>query len=407
MSGIWRALPIALLLFGGCADESISGWTPREIALLHAFRQKPKVNVSPDLSGFAADERVIQLGKTLFFDTNFSKSGQISCASCHDPEVAFSDGFPTPNVGSGGSRNTPTVVGAAESPWQFWDGRKDSLWSQALAPIEAAAEHDFSRTDLVKVIAKVYSETFEKTFGIDASVFLDDVRFPRGAGPMADPLYESLWRSMVDEDRELVDRCFAFFGKAIEAYVVSLKWTRSRFDEFVDRLLGRRNDFAFTDAEAAGLHLFLGKANCVSCHFGPSLSNHDFHATGLPETSDVSDFGRAGVFRVLLTDPFNCQGRFSGRNADDCEDLKYINPDFALFYKAYKTPSLRGVVRTAPYMHNGSVPTLRAVIEHYNTPSAVPDPGHLDVQPLGLSEVEMRQLFAFLLTLDHKVDPGI
>jgi cytochrome c peroxidase len=158
--------------------------------------------------------------------------------------------------------------------------------------------------------------------------------------------------------------------------------------------------------ERAGLELFIGKANCTFCHRGPLFTGYEFFALGLPFGSSGPDPGRGAVAQLLLQDPFNCIGAYSDAKRETCLELRFLSEDALAFLANFKTPSLRNVAVTAPYMHAGQFADLSQVLDHYDRAPGVPFPEHTDIRPLHLTEDEREQLVAFLGTLTSEVrDP--
>ena len=218
-------------------------WTSAEITLLHSLWIANLPTLPANKSNAAADSlEVAQLGHQLFFDKRLSTSEQVSCASCHQPERHFTDGLEVAVGAKTGVRNTMSIVGTAYSPWFFWNGRKDSLWSQALSPLENPLEHGSTRMQLVHLVAQdsSYRMQYEKLFGPLAN-FSDPLRFPAAAGPIDDETLNSNWLSMSNGDREAVTRVFVNIGKAIAAYERLLVPRASRFDQYVEALVADNN----------------------------------------------------------------------------------------------------------------------------------------------------------------------
>jgi cytochrome c peroxidase len=344
----------------------------------------------------ADDPRAVELGRAIFSDTRFSANGKVSCASCHLPDRQFQDDLPLGRgVGTTGRRTMP-IAGMAYSPFLFWDGRKDSLWSQALGPMESPVEHGADRTQYAHLIAAAYQEPYEALFG--ALPDLDHL--PRRAGPVADPAAAAAWLGMREQDRMAVSVIFANVGKAIAAFERTIKPAPTRFDAYAAAMsTGKENDILKED-EVAGLRLFIGKGECVNCHNGPLLSDNHFHNTGVAAAPGAPvDVGRAAGAMLVRDDPFNCLGSFSDAEPEDCTELRFMvvgGPDAP---GAFKTPSLRGAASRAPYMHAGQIETLDAVLRHYQgAPEA--QIGHSELRPLNMSDTELHQIAAFLATLD-------
>jgi cytochrome c peroxidase len=359
--------------------------------------------LSPDPTNAVGDDpRAAKLGQRLFFDTRLSANGQVSCASCHQPARHFSDGRPLAQGIGTANRKTMTLVGAAYSPWFFWDGRKDSQWSQALGPLESAVEHGGNRMQYVHRVAgdEVYRAEYEALFG-PLPDLSDRARFPPDAGPVEEPEAHAAWEAMAAEDRDTVTRIAVNLGKAIAAYERLILPGPSRFDAYVQALL--ENDIEAMERtlaanEVAGLRLFIGDGQCTRCHNGPLFTNNEFHNTGIPVRDGLPpDHGRMVGVEQARADPFNCLGRYSDGDEEDCAELRFARNGSALD-GAFKTPTLRNVAEAAPYMHAGQFATLEQVLQHYN--QATPGPlGHNELLPLAFSPLELARLVAFLGTL--------
>lgn len=349
-------------------------------------------------NAYATNMAAAEFGQRLFFDSRLSADGTISCATCHQPERFFSDGRPLAEGLELGRRNTPTLVGAAHSRWYFWDGRRDSLWAQALSPLEAAHEQGLTRLEIVRLVDSLYRPEYENVFG-PLPDFSDRQRFPERASPLGNAAAQTAWASMAGSDRQQVDQVFVNLGKAIGAYELRLQPGPARFDDYAQALLAgdeARAATILTGDEAAGLRLFIGPALCTNCHSGPLLQDPYFHNTGLPDAS--GDPGRADGAPLVLADPFNCYGSFSDATPEQCRALNEVRVEGAGLAGAFKTPTLRNIAETAPYMHNGQLATLQEVLQHYNeAPSGAI--GRSELQPLDLSPEQLGQLEAFLRTL--------
>ncbi|MEJ2116262.1 MAG: cytochrome c peroxidase, partial [Gammaproteobacteria bacterium] len=340
-------------------------------------------------------------GRHLFFDERFSHNSKVSCATCHIPQLFFTDGLIKAAGAQAGIRNTPTLVGAAYSPWQFWDGRSDSQWSQALAPLENKREHAASRTQFAHIVFEDnnYRTRYESLFG-PIPDFSDYQRFPAAAAPVDDKILNEAWQSMTAEDRETVTAVFVNIAKSIAAYERLLRPSVSRFDHYVKGVISNDAEklTLLNKDEIAGLKLFIGKAQCINCHNGPLFTNNEFHNTGiLSAKQQLPSLGRVSGVRIALTDPFNCLGKYSDAKKEQCADLRFAKLGDELI-GAHKVPTLRNVTETAPYMHAGQLDSLDKVIEHYNqAPLAMI--GHNETKPLKLSKGEKKQLKLFLHSL--------
>lgn len=386
-------------------------WTDADKALLQTMLIS-EMPLLPEkrTNRYAGDQRAAALGHKLFFDQRFSSNGEISCSSCHQPDKYFTDGKKVSQGLATVKRNAPTIVGINQSNWFFLDGRADSLWAQALGPLEDPAEHGGNRSQYAHIIYndEEYREAYEELFG-EMPDLADKERFPEHAAPLRDARSSGPWRNMVAEDREAITQIFVNMGKAIAAYEHKLRPAPSRFDHFVEALLNDDDhamERAMDDDEVAGLRLFIGEANCVICHNGPALSDFEFHNVGTPLVAPgVFDFGRKVAVQRVRKTPFNCQGRYNDAQDKSCDELKYINTDAHTTLGTFRTPTLRNVSKTAPYMHAGQYETLEDVVRHYVDPPPTMM-GESDTRALNfdLDEQEQGQLLAFLKALDSDID---
>jgi cytochrome c peroxidase len=340
-------------------------------------------------------------GAENLFDTRFSINGKVACASCHKPELAFTDGRARAKGVGDTPRKSMSIVGSAYSPWLFWDGRKDSLWAQALGPLESPVEHGGNRTMYAHLIDKHYRAEFETIFG----KLPDLSNLPSSAAPVAAATTRAAWEKLSPETRAGITRVYANIGKAIAAYERKILPGASRFDAYAKTVLegDATNSALFNSDEMAGLKLFIGRANCTNCHNGPLLTNNDFHNTGIPAVPGLpEDTGRARGVKQVLEDEFNCLSPYSDAKPSQCAELRFLKTDGEGLLRAFKPPSLRNVAQTAPYMDAGQKKTLHEVLEHYNHAPQAPA-GHSELKPLGLSSTELDQLEAFLKSLNGPI----
>lgn len=375
-------------------------WTEEQQRLINSLSLTNLPPLPEDPSNNVADNLLAaELGQHLYFDTRLSSNNSVACATCHKPELMFTDGLRLAVGLDIGPLHTPGLVGLSYSPWFYWDGRKDSQWAQALAPLEARHEHASDRVQLLHLLASddAYVEMYEQLFG----PLPRGLELPDSASPLGDSQQQSAWNSMDENARRTVSRFFSNLGKAIAAYQRKIIPGPSRFDEYADRLArssSTRQGDLLTSAEIAGLNLFIGKAQCVGCHNSPLFTNNEFHNTGvLAVSGQLPSMGRYEGIRTARDDPFNCLGEFSDATASQCIELRFARDENDLV-GAHKTPTLRNVTLTAPYMHTGQIASLEDVIEHYNNaPTSMLS--HNEAKPLGLRSVERRQLQSFLQTL--------
>jgi len=406
---------LSVLLFGLLAFAAwqwrplpMPEWTGDEVALMQSLSLNNLPPLPPDPSNAVADNpRAARFGHALFFDPALSGSGHVACTTCHVPERNFTDGRQIAQATGRSARHTPSIVGTAYSPWLYWDGRRDSQWAQALSPLEDPAEHAGSRTHYAGIVFNnsLYLNEYKALFGDFPDISERD-RFPTEASPLGSPDAVTAWRNMAPEDRRAINTVFANLGKAIAAYERKLLHGPARFDHYVAAVVTgdqAEQDALYSVDEAQGLKLFLGKARCTECHNGPLLTNNEFHNNGVISfPREVPDEGRSSGLHKVLTDPFNCLGDYSDDPTPYCGELEFARDGIELI-GAFRTPSLRNIEGTEPFMHKGQLRTLRDVLELYNdAPLAMI--GHNEVEfPLSLTRREIGQLEAFLHTLASPV----
>ncbi len=383
------------------------------------FQLSPIGRLPPDPTDKVGnDPRAARFGQYLFFDPNLSENHKISCASCHQPARAFTDGRRI-GIGVGkDTRNTPTLLNVAYSHWFFWDGRADSLWAQALYVMETPAEFDSDRLHIAHVIydnaalRKAYQQIFGPMPPLD-----DAARFPPHARPVPGhpnaPLSEA-WAAMAPADQYAINRVFSNLGKTIEAYERKLISSDSRFDQFVKGL--KTHDAAqlarLSPAAQRGLKLFIGAAHCDLCHSGPRFTDGQFHDLGLPVLpGENPDIGREAGIRDVKVDIFNGIGPFSDERNEAAKSKLEFLPQAASARGKFKTPTLRNVARTAPYMHDGRFKTLTQVVRFYAEGQAAIHGKFvgkrdrlLDIIP-HLTSSQIHDLVAFLKSLNSKPLP--
>lgn len=287
-----------------------------------------------------------ELGKLLFFDPRLSGSGQIACASCHDPDLSWADGRTT-SFGHSRTmlkRNSPTLLNIGHAPLLFWDGRAASLEQQA---VEVVLNQDEMRNTAEVAATRL----------------------------AAVPAYPGLFKAVFGDETITLERA----AQAIATFQRTIASRPNKFDQFL-----RGKSEALSDSAIRGLHLFRTEARCLNCHMGPTLSDGRFHNENLTYYGrKFQDLGRYTVTK----DPADV-GRF-------------------------KTPTLRNIPRTGPYMHNGLFPHLEGVLRAYNAgmgnirpkPEQVNDPLFPKKSPhlrsLGLNQRDLDDLRAFLESLSE------
>ena len=374
-------------------------WSHAEINQLKQLSLKnlPQLNSDPS-NKYLHDPEAIKFGKDLFNDKRMSTNLSVACASCHIQEKAFTD---KRNIALGiriGVRNTPSLLNVAQQNWFFWDGRKDSLWSQALGPLENPAEHAFSRLQMIHFIANdaTYRKRYEQIFPqkLPSSKVLSEL--PAKGSPNGNIEELISWKKLPKETKKRVNRVFSNIGKAIAAYVFTIKSKPTQFDRFVDALQHTGHSPVMDKAAQRGLKLFIGRANCANCHSGALFSNKEFHNIGTGILG--KDNGRSEIINEVKYDVFNCLGEFSDATPEQCMELKYMGTDSHALAGAYRTPSLRGVAKTAPYMHDGRFKSLQEVLNYYagiDKEKAM----QTDLPPMSLSAQDQADIIRFLQTL--------
>ena len=364
------------------AGPAAGGWLTEQLAA--RVRRNPPLGAVPadPTNRWADSDAAAALGHRIFFDERFSASGRVACTTCHDPAHGFSDPRPLAKGEGAGPRHSMRVLNAAHQRWFTWDGRADTLWSQAVQPFETPLEMNLPRA---KVVAQVAGD----------SILRDAYRRAFGQAPPA-----------ADAAPADVDAAFARIGKALAAYERKLVTGPSAYDRWWTRRAAGdpKADDALTDAQRRGLALFFGKANCFQCHHGALFSDGEFHMLGIPprDGGQPTDAGRYAVIERVRSDPFNAAGPHSddpqGRQAAISAAL-VRTPDQ---WGEFRTPSLRNVAQTPPYMHAGQMATLPDVVRFYSTLEGATSLDHHResvLVKLGLSAAEQSDLVAFLEAL--------
>jgi cytochrome c peroxidase len=391
---------LALSLFSSApvsGQSAPSGGTAKvqfsEQELKRIFQHSPLPRPPADPTNAVADNpAAARLGQFLFFDTRLSGDGRHSCASCHVPSLGFADGKRLPEGFGTHNRHTLSLLNIAYGRWFFWDGRSDTLWSQALQPLEKPSEMGNHRQRVIELVSHdaQLRAAYEKLFG----------SLPKATRP------STRTATQPSDGDEGLDRAFVNIGKVIAAYERRLLSDDAPFDRFVLGLkTGDEKQIALLSASAQrGLKLFVGRGNCRLCHSGPNFTDNEFHdiRLGSGGSQRTADPGRFEGIRLLHADAFAAGGKFSdeprGAAAERTRRLVNNSQNWASF----KTPSLRNVARTAPYMHDGQFATLSDVVRYYSTlNSAVPAEQHQEriLVPLGLSDADISDVVAFLESL--------
>ena len=399
--------------------------TDEEVARIARMSPLPAVPADPS-NRFAESEAAAEFGHALFFETRLSPKG-VSCATCHDPARYFTDGKPL-SVGIGTARrNAPTVVDAARRRWNGWDGKFDSLWSQALSPIEHPDEMGGDRVAMLRLVRDDASlrAGYERAFGPFPAALARGGGDPLAPGDSRDPApkgardpapkgaQDPAPTTARDTDAQrLIDATTAQVLKALGAYQRRLVSSTAPIDAFIEALgsRGERGSLdALEPAARRGLATFVSTGGCYQCHRGPSFTDEEFHALGLTGANGrvPDDPARLAAVDFVQANPFNAAGAFSdARDSSKASMVRGLRRSGELFGQ-FRTPALRGVVLTAPFMHDGRFATLDDVIHFYDTLEGASPVGHhgeMVLEPLGLGEQGRADLVAFLRSLSPKLD---
>ena len=301
----------------------------------------------------------VELGKLLFFDTRMSNNSALSCASCHQPAQGWGDGIDL-NFGYTGTphwRNSQTIINTAYHPKLFWAGESLSLESQAKSAWTGATGQNLDSGLAEQRLLQVpeYVRLFFEAFGAPKPTFDDALR-------------------------------------AVAAFERTIVSQNVPFDRHMEG-----DESAMSDSALRGLELFAGDAGCSACHSGPLFTDQSFHAVGVPENEK---FEAEPLRQVTLRYQFRKRGVSE-------EDYRAADGDLGLFYTTkqdidrgkFRTPTLREVGQTGPYMHNGVLTTLADVVQFYNAGGGDGPNKSPFLEPLGLNEQEVADIVAFLESL--------
>lgn len=346
-----------------------------EIARIVAHGPWPPAVTRDPSNRVSGKPYAIDFGRRLFFDPRFSANGEIACVGCHQPDRAFTDALPRSRALAPVDRNAIALANLRQQRWYGWAGASDSLWMASIRPFLDAREMG---TDAARVAAAIRS----------GKALACRYRLAFGRPVPA------------DDEAVLVD-----VAKALAAFQETLTTGRTPFDDFRDALA--RGDAAaaarYPLAAQRGLKLFVGRGNCFVCHAGPNFSNGEFHDVGVPFfiRPGVADGGRYEGIRSVLASRYNQLGPFNDDPARaDGQATRHVRLE-PRHWGEFRTPSLRNVAVTAPYMHDGRFATLREVLRHYSqlNEERLHADGEKILRRLDLSDAEIDDLLAFLETL--------
>ena len=368
---------LAAVLAGPAAAQALLDFTPDERERIASHGPWPPAPQRDPANRVDGRREAIDFGRALFFDVRLSASGDLSCASCHVPARAFQDGLPVALGRLRGTRNTPTLLDAAQRRWFGWDGAHDSLWAASLSPLLQAGEMGQRPPSLAATVRREphLRAGYRRAFG---------------AAPTA------------DDERVATD-----LAKALAAYQATLVSPRTAFDDFRDAL--QRGDDAaaarYPLAAQRGLRLFIGAARCSVCHAGADFSNGEFADIGVPFfVPGGVDPGRHGGLQRLLASRMNRLGPHNDAGAGDARAVvtRHVVVEPRHFGE-FRVPGLRQLVHTAPYMHDGSLATVDDVVQHYSAldEERLHADGERILRRLDLTPQQAADLAAFLRSLSR------
>lgn len=378
-------LGAVLLLLGlsaaPAAGQSLLDWTRAEIEAVARHGPWPPDAAHDSSNRVSGNPAAVALGRVLFEEPRLSGRA-LSCKSCHQPSLGWRDGRAKGQGTVELDRRTPSLWNVGYRKWFGWDGAADSLWMQSIRPILDGREMAGSRERVAALLHddRILACGYRNSFGTA----------PSGT-----------------DEKLMVDA-----AKALAAFQETLVTPRTAFDDFRDALVrgDRASAARYPETAQRGLRLFVGRGNCAACHFGPTFTNGEFGDVGIPffaRRPGEVDSGRYGGIERLRASPFNLLGAYNDNpSAASAVRTRHVERQHRNFGE-FRVPGLRQVGRTGPYMHDGSIASLEAVVDHYSTVS--PDRLHSDgvplVRALGLTAGEKDDLVAFLRSLDAAPAP--
>ncbi len=308
----------------------------------------------------APTETLSALGRRLFFDPRLSRDGTVSCGSCHQSTHAFSDDRAV-SIGvskHAGTRNTPSLLNSSDSLPLFWDGRRDRLQVAVLDPLTNPVE--MAQPDLTSLTHQLEER----------------------------PEYASAFRRLFPKTRAITP---SEVGEALAAFIHSLPRQPSAYDRY---LAGQKG--TMTQSALEGMQLFEGKAGCSGCHHSDGLRFTDgqFHHSGVGLREVESHLGQLTSDAMRRDLQGSALGNEVARNAGMSALGRFMVSHQAADVGAFRTPSLRNVAATAPYMHDGSVKTLEEAVD-----TEIYYRGLSTDKPISITVQERQDLLAFLRSL--------
>ena len=363
---------LGLAAFAPCesiAAEAVT-FTADEVARIVTLGPWPPTYGRDPSNRASGMPEAIAFGRRLFFEPRFSPSGYVSCVACHQPDRGFTDALPRARGLAPVERNAIALQNLRLQRWYGWGGSSDSLWMASLRPILDPREIGSSAERVAFVIR---------------------------TGDGVACRYRAAFSAEADEEK--AETVLVNVGKALAAYEETLVTGRTPFDDFRDRLArGEASTGTYPAAARRGLKIFVGRANCIACHSGPVFTDRAFRGTAVPQFigETAPDMGRYAGVTEFQASRFNLKGAYNDAGVS-ADEVKVDPRDRA----RWRTPSLRNVAATAPYLHNGTAASLYDVVRRYAKSagsSHYVDDEH-KVRRVQLSAQDVDDLVAFLETL--------
>ncbi len=327
----------------GCVEEPFP--SSDELDLIRGLYKVRTLPGDPT-NRWADDPKAAALGERLFTDPGLSRCGNVACSNCHPaPTFATAQRYAVGCDGRTVSRNAPTLLNVGFRRWLYWDGQKDSLWAHPALPLSRETEMDTTKEAVRERLQAKYRLEYAELFG-------------------------------QEPDEHTPERAVANVGKAIAAYLRTLVFVDAPFDDQLQEFItAAEADIASgQDVRVRALPIYLGlkvfvrKGRCHICHKGPNLTDDRFHNLGVDEEGR-EDRGREAGIELVLADIYRGDGEYSDAPEVGKPKLQSIDallpPEGAL--GSFKTPSLRNVALSAPYLHTGRLNTLEDVVRFYES----------------------------------------
>ena len=362
-----------MLLPAAAVATEDAPFTESEVRAILAHGPWPAPATEDPSNRVSGNRAAIELGERLFFDARMSAAGKFACVTCHVPERNWTDNRTRGAAAADVDRNTPTLMNVRLGRWFGWGGGADSLWSQSIRPILDTRELGATPRHVAELVRKdeQLSCRYRKSFG-------------------APP-------SPADDEAVLVD-----VAKALAAFQETFDSPATPFDRFRSALArgGPIRPELYSEAARRGLRIFIGKGNCSTCHSGPNFTGGEFHDNGFSALAAQGrvDRGRIEGLKEVQASHFNLQGPYNDApakvTAERPRDLQEPGKP-----SAFKVPTLRHLMLTAPYGHHGDIETLAEVVRHYS------ERGSSQLKPLKLTAREQTDLVVFLESLSTLNNP--